>query len=66
MFAERQLSYRRSDAVLLCVQIQNLGLFSVQDVLFRADIWAVTMRGNQLLNITDFSIEQVTLEIFKL
>uniref|UniRef100_A0A3Q4MBE4 Integrin, alpha 11b n=1 Tax=Neolamprologus brichardi TaxID=32507 RepID=A0A3Q4MBE4_NEOBR len=43
------------------VQIQNLGLFAVQDVLFRADIWAVTTRGNQLLNITDVSIEQVTL-----
>uniref|UniRef100_I3JWQ8 Integrin subunit alpha 11 n=1 Tax=Oreochromis niloticus TaxID=8128 RepID=I3JWQ8_ORENI len=54
------LGFLRSDAVLSCVQIQNLGLFSVQDVLFRADIWAVTMRGNQLLNITDFSIEQVT------
>lgn len=45
------------------MQIQNLGLFSVQGVLFGADVWAVTMRGNQLLNITDVSIEQVTLEI---
>lgn len=48
------------------MQIQNLGLFSVQGVLFGADVWAVTMRGNQLLNITDISIEQVTLEIFVL
>uniref|UniRef100_A0A3P9AZH8 Integrin subunit alpha 11 n=1 Tax=Maylandia zebra TaxID=106582 RepID=A0A3P9AZH8_9CICH len=52
------LSFLRSDAVLPCVQIQNLGLFSVQGVLFGADVWAVTMRGNQLLNITDVSIEQ--------
>uniref|UniRef100_A0A7N5ZYX9 VWFA domain-containing protein n=1 Tax=Anabas testudineus TaxID=64144 RepID=A0A7N5ZYX9_ANATE len=45
---------------LFLVQIQNLGLFSVQELLFRADIWAVTMQGNQLVNITDCSIEQVT------
>ncbi|XP_031694320.1 integrin alpha-11-like, partial [Anarrhichthys ocellatus] len=42
-----------------CMEIQNLGIFLVQDVLFRADIWAVTRRGNQLVSITDFSIEQV-------
>uniref|UniRef100_A0A3P8TP53 VWFA domain-containing protein n=1 Tax=Amphiprion percula TaxID=161767 RepID=A0A3P8TP53_AMPPE len=45
---------------LLLVQIQNLGIFSVQDVLFKADIWAVTRNGNQLVNIEDYSIEQVT------
>ncbi|XP_068579182.1 integrin alpha-11 [Cebidichthys violaceus] len=43
----------------LTYYIQNLGIFSVQDVLFRADIWAVTRRGNQLVSVTDFSIEQV-------
>ncbi|XP_028441073.1 integrin alpha-11 [Perca flavescens] len=48
-----------SSSFNLTYYIQNLGLFSVQDVLFRADIWAVTGRGNQLLNITDYSIEQV-------
>ncbi|XP_031162542.1 integrin alpha-11-like [Sander lucioperca] len=48
-----------SSSFNLTYYIQNLGLFSVQDVLFRADIWAVTRRGNQLLNITDYSIEQV-------
>ncbi|XP_026222421.1 integrin alpha-11 isoform X2 [Anabas testudineus] len=42
----------------LTYHIQNLGLFSVQELLFRADIWAVTMQGNQLVNITDCSIEQ--------
>ncbi|XP_059190805.1 integrin alpha-11 [Centropristis striata] len=44
----------------LTYYIQNLGLLSVQDVLFRAEIWAVTRRGNQLLNLTDYSIEQVS------
>uniref|UniRef100_A0A4W6FGI4 Integrin subunit alpha 11 n=1 Tax=Lates calcarifer TaxID=8187 RepID=A0A4W6FGI4_LATCA len=44
---------------LLYTQIQNLGIFSVHDLLFRADVWAVTRRGNQLVNITDYSIEQV-------
>ncbi|XP_045892937.1 integrin alpha-11 [Micropterus dolomieu] len=42
----------------LTYYIQNLGIFSVQDVLFRADIWAVTRQENQLVNITDYSIEQ--------
>ncbi|XP_023262068.1 integrin alpha-11-like, partial [Seriola lalandi dorsalis] len=41
------------------MQIQNLGIFSVHDLLFRADIWALTAKGNQLVNITDYSIEQV-------
>ncbi|XP_020504508.1 integrin alpha-11 isoform X2 [Labrus bergylta] len=43
----------------LIYYIQNLGIFSVQDILFRADIWAVTGSGNQLVNITDYTIEQV-------
>ncbi|KAM7415254.1 hypothetical protein PAMA_019869 [Pampus argenteus] len=42
----------------LTYYIQNLGMFSVQDVLFRADIWALSRRGNQLVNITEYSIEQ--------
>ncbi|XP_037622219.1 integrin alpha-11-like isoform X2 [Sebastes umbrosus] len=42
----------------LTYYIQNLGIFSVQDVLFRAEIWSGTRKGNQLLNITDYSIEQ--------
>ncbi|KAF7648831.1 hypothetical protein LDENG_00151080, partial [Lucifuga dentata] len=42
----------------LTYSIQNLGVFSVQDILFRADIWAITRKGNQLLNITDYSIDQ--------
>ncbi|XP_047452625.1 integrin alpha-11-like isoform X2 [Mugil cephalus] len=43
----------------LTYYIQNLGIFPVQDILFMADIWAVTWKGNQLVNITDYSIEQV-------
>ncbi|XP_074533993.1 integrin alpha-11 [Halichoeres trimaculatus] len=42
----------------LTYHIQNLGIFSVHDILFRADIWAVTTGGNQLVNIIDYSIEQ--------
>ncbi|KAM6937639.1 integrin alpha-11 [Xenentodon cancila] len=38
--------------------IQNLGIFWVPDVLFRMDIWAVTRQGNQLLNITNYSIDE--------
>ncbi|TMS05320.1 Integrin alpha-11, partial [Larimichthys crocea] len=43
----------------LTYYIQNLGIFSVQDIVFKADIWAVTRKRNQLVNITDYSIEQV-------
>ncbi|XP_026168102.1 integrin alpha-11 isoform X2 [Mastacembelus armatus] len=44
----------------LTYSIQNLGFFSVQQLLFRADLWAVTRQRNQLLNITDCSIQQVS------
>ncbi|CAJ1055853.1 integrin alpha-11 [Xyrichtys novacula] len=44
----------------LTYHIQNLGIFSVQDVLFRTDIWAVTRQGNQLVEITDYSVQQVS------
>ncbi|XP_024911985.1 integrin alpha-11 isoform X2 [Cynoglossus semilaevis] len=40
----------------LTYYIQNLGVFSVKNLLFRADLWAVTPQNNQLLNITDSSI----------
>ncbi|XP_056137496.1 integrin alpha-11 [Lampris incognitus] len=42
----------------LTYNIQNLGVFTVPDVLFQADIWAITKAGNQLINITDYSIDQ--------
>ncbi|KAI4787835.1 hypothetical protein KUCAC02_036221, partial [Chaenocephalus aceratus] len=38
--------------------IQNSGVFPLPDVLFRAEIWAMTRGGNQLLNITDYSVLQ--------
>jgi len=43
----------------ILVQIQNLGFFPVQEVLFRADIWALTPRGIPLVSITDYSVQQV-------
>ncbi|XP_060932938.1 integrin alpha-11-like isoform X1 [Limanda limanda] len=48
-----------SSSFNLTYYIQNLGIFSVNKVLFRAEIWAVTLQGNQLVNITDYSINQV-------
>ncbi|XP_034031669.1 integrin alpha-11 [Thalassophryne amazonica] len=51
-------SGNRSPIFNLTYYIQNLGLYSVQDVMFRVNIWAETSRGNQLLNITDYSVEQ--------
>ncbi|XP_034535153.1 integrin alpha-11-like, partial [Notolabrus celidotus] len=43
----------------LTYYIQNLGIFWVQDLVFRADVWAVTSQGSQLVNVTDYSVEQV-------
>ncbi|XP_028287774.1 integrin alpha-11 isoform X3 [Parambassis ranga] len=47
-----------SSSFNLTYYIQNMGIFPVPDVLFRADVWAVTKKGNQLVSITDYSIEQ--------
>ncbi|XP_050929109.1 LOW QUALITY PROTEIN: integrin alpha-11 [Lates calcarifer] len=62
-FSSSSSSWDQSDSSSptfnLTYYIQNLGIFSVHDLLFRADVWAVTRRGNQLVNITDYSIEQV-------
>ncbi|XP_056272720.1 integrin alpha-11 [Pseudoliparis swirei] len=44
----------------LTYYIQNLGFFPVQEVLFRADIWALTPRGIPLVSITDYSVQQAT------
>lgn len=41
------------------MQIQNLGLFAVPDLVFRAEVWAVTRQGNLLVDITDSSITPV-------
>ncbi|KAM9375899.1 LOW QUALITY PROTEIN: integrin alpha-11-like [Pholidichthys leucotaenia] len=42
----------------LTYYIQNLGLFAVRDMLFRAEIWAVTLQGNQLVDMTDYSVDE--------
>ncbi|KAK1887249.1 Integrin alpha-11 [Dissostichus eleginoides] len=49
-----------ADTFNLTYNIQNSGVFPLPDVLFRAEIWAVTRGGNQLLNITDCSVLQGT------
>ncbi|XP_029952205.1 integrin alpha-11 [Salarias fasciatus] len=47
-----------STSFSLTYSVLNLGMWPVQDIRFRADISAVTRRGNQLVNITDFSLQQ--------
>ncbi|XP_027898154.1 integrin alpha-11-like isoform X1 [Xiphophorus couchianus] len=42
----------------LTFNVQNLGIFFVKDIILEADIWAVTKEGNQLVDITDYSIEE--------
>ncbi|XP_013884775.1 integrin alpha-11 [Austrofundulus limnaeus] len=46
----------------LTYYIQNLGSFSVENILFKTDIWAVTQQGNQLVEITNYSIQQEVAE----
>ncbi|XP_072241433.1 integrin alpha-11 [Leuresthes tenuis] len=48
----------------LTYNIQNLGIFSVQDILFRVDIWALTRQGYQLVDITDYSIDEAVAESY--
>uniref|UniRef100_A0AAY4DYV6 VWFA domain-containing protein n=1 Tax=Denticeps clupeoides TaxID=299321 RepID=A0AAY4DYV6_9TELE len=40
-------------------QIQNLGYFPVRDMQLNIDVPEVTKNGNQLLQITDFQIDQI-------
>ncbi|XP_054897562.1 integrin alpha-11-like [Poeciliopsis prolifica] len=42
----------------LTFNLQNLGIFFVKEIILQADIWAVTKEGNQLVEITDYSIEE--------
>ncbi|XP_068168648.1 integrin alpha-11 isoform X1 [Antennarius striatus] len=53
-------SWDMSDSLTfnLTYYFQDLGFFPVKEILFRADIWAVTRQGNQLMNVTDYVIEQ--------
>ncbi|MEQ2160064.1 hypothetical protein GOODEAATRI_029694, partial [Goodea atripinnis] len=43
----------------LTFNVWNMGIFLVKDIMLKADIWAVTKEGNQLVAITDYSIEEV-------
>ncbi|XP_072291710.1 integrin alpha-11 isoform X2 [Eucyclogobius newberryi] len=42
----------------LTFYLQTLGVFPVEGLLFRAEVWSVTPQRNQLVHITDSSIEQ--------
>ncbi|KAM8861054.1 integrin alpha-11 [Synchiropus picturatus] len=42
----------------LTYYVQNLGQFVIQDVMFKADVWAVSPGGNLLLNISECSVDQ--------
>uniref|UniRef100_A0A087XLQ4 Integrin alpha-11-like n=1 Tax=Poecilia formosa TaxID=48698 RepID=A0A087XLQ4_POEFO len=42
----------------LTFNVQNLGIFFVKDIILEADIWSVTKEGNQLVDITDYFIEE--------
>ncbi|XP_043979993.1 integrin alpha-11-like isoform X1 [Gambusia affinis] len=42
----------------LTFNVQNLGIFFVKNIMLQTDIWAVTQEGNQLVDITDYSIEE--------
>ncbi|XP_054633368.1 integrin alpha-11 isoform X2 [Dunckerocampus dactyliophorus] len=40
--------------------IQNLAWFPVRNILFTADIWAMSLQGNRMLSISECSVEQAT------
>lgn len=44
----------------LTFYLQNLGLFPVENLLFRADVWSVTPQRNQLIRVLDYSLEQAS------
>lgn len=58
----KYFSYLPHGDIFFCLQIQNLGTFSVEDIIFKTEIWAVTQKGNQLVDITSYSMEQVIRE----
>uniref|UniRef100_A0AAQ5XF72 VWFA domain-containing protein n=1 Tax=Amphiprion ocellaris TaxID=80972 RepID=A0AAQ5XF72_AMPOC len=49
---------------LLVSQIQNLGYFPVKDLQLNIEIPEMTKNGNQLLQISDFHIDQVSVKIY--
>lgn len=58
------LMYKFTLCIIYSSQVQNLGIFFVKDIILEADIWAVTNEGNQLVDITDYSIEEVIYVIY--
>ncbi|KAJ0029030.1 hypothetical protein NQD34_004027 [Periophthalmus magnuspinnatus] len=42
----------------LTYYLQNLGVFPVEGLLFRAEVWSVTPQRNHIVHVTDYSIEQ--------
>uniref|UniRef100_A0A3Q1FWC3 Integrin, alpha 11a n=1 Tax=Acanthochromis polyacanthus TaxID=80966 RepID=A0A3Q1FWC3_9TELE len=51
-----------NNQALLVSQIQNLGYFPVKDLQLNIEIPEMTKNGNQLLQISDFHIDQVSVE----
>nr|XP_061780361.1 integrin alpha-11-like isoform X1 [Nerophis lumbriciformis] len=49
-----------SPFVVMSFYLQNLAWFPVRNVSFAADVWAVTLQGNRLLSISEFSVDQTT------
>lgn len=45
--------------------MQNLGFFPVNDLQLNIDIPEMTKNGNQLLQISDFHIDQVSVASYK-
>ncbi|XP_017294074.1 integrin alpha-11 isoform X3 [Kryptolebias marmoratus] len=64
--ADSSLSWDQTDSTFpafnLTYYIQNLGIFSIEHIFFKTDIWAVTPQGNQLVDITNYRIEQQVAE----
>lgn len=52
-------------SLLLVCQIQNLGYFPVNNLQLNIEIPEMTKNGNQLLQISDFYIDQVSLSDLK-
>lgn len=56
------LGHTSNISFLVVSQIQNLGYFPVKDLQLNIEIPEMTKNGNQLLQISDFHIDQVTVE----
>ncbi len=65
LFKKDWLEKNLHDSFLLVSQIQNLGYFPVKDLQLNIEIPEMTKNGNQLLQISDFFIDQVSLQDLK-